>query len=110
MLADLANAPTDQNSLSVFTFAHSDLCLRTIDYLNGKGNNLVMQQLDPVALNDVQNFLLRVQTVHNGINGVLGVTGFDLLDLNIKDPSSIQSWAFNVFSEAQQWQTKTGLA
>ena len=109
-LASLANAPTDGNSMSEWTFAHSDLCQRTITYLNDRGNDLVMQQLDPIPLFDVNNFTLRVQTVHNSINGVLGVSGFDLLDLNINDPESIRSWTFNVFSEAQQWQAKTGLA
>ena len=70
-LASLANAPTDGNSMSEWTFAHSDLCLRTIDFLNGKDNKLIMQQMDPIATYDVQSALLRIQDVHNGINGVL---------------------------------------
>jgi hypothetical protein len=109
-LASLANAPTDGNSMSEWTFAHSDLCLRTIDFLNGKDNKLIMQQMDPIATYDVQSALLRIQDVHNGINGVLGVSGFDLLDLNINDPNSVRSWTFNVFSEAQQWTAKTGIS
>ena len=109
-LADLANTPLSRNDMNSWSFAHSDLCQRTITQLNGQGNNLVMQQIDPVPLFDVNNFTLRVQTVHNSINAVLGVTGFDLLDLNVKDPESIRSWTFNVFSECQQWTAKTGLA
>lgn len=108
-LASLANSPTDAQSMNEWTFAHSDLCLRTIDYLNAKGSAIVMEQMDPVALFDVQNFTLRVQDVHNSINGVLGISGFDLLDLNINDPNSVRSWTFNVFSEAQQWAAKTGI-
>lgn len=109
-LASLANAPSDVNSMSQWTFAHSDLCLRTIDYLNGKGGNIVMQEIDPLAPTDVQSFLLRVQSIHNDINGALGISGFDLLDLNINDANSVRSWTFNVFSEAQQWTAKTGIS
>lgn len=108
-LASIANSPTDGNSMNEWTFAHSDLCLRTIDYLNARGNKIVMQQMDPVAIQDVQNFTLRVQSVHNDINGVLGISGFDLLDLNINDTNSVRSWTFNIFSEAQQWGQKTGI-
>ena len=110
MLADLANPPLDQNGMNTYSFAHSDLCLRTIDYLNNNGADIEMQNLDPVALFDVQNFLLRLQTVHDFINGVLGIEGFNLLGLNINDPQSIQEWAFNVFSEGQQGEAQTGIA
>lgn len=109
-LASLANSPTDAQSMNEWTFAHSDLCLRTIDFLNGKGNSIVMQQMDPVALFDVQNALLRIQSVHNDVNGVLGIAGFDLLDLNFNDPNSVRSWTFNIFSECQQWVSKTGIS
>lgn len=109
-VADLANPPLNQNDMNTWTFAHSDLCLRTIDYLNDHGADIEMQSLDPVALFDVQNFLLRLQTVHDGVNANLGIAGFNLLGLNINDPSSIQEWAFNVFSECQQWTAKTGVA
>jgi len=109
-LADLANTPLNRNDMNTWSFAHSDLCQRTITQLNGQGNNLVMQQIDPIPTFDVNNFTLRVQTVHNSINGVLGTAGFDLLDLNINDPESIRSWTFNVFSEAQQWVSHTGIS
>lgn len=109
-LANLANAPLDDNGLNEFSFAHADLVTRTISYLNAnKGTNIVVQQLDPVPTFDLNNWLLRVQYTHNNINDALKLKGSDLTGLDINKPEEVKAWTWLVFTDAQAWASATGV-
>ncbi len=110
MIAVLLNRPTDQQQLANFSFAnqnHHDLVVTTLRALGSTQVNRYI--MDPVSLEDMNNFLIRHQQSHNEINGVLGVAGNDLSSVNFRDVNSLESWLQLHFSEHQQWQTKTSV-
>ena len=109
-LANLANPPTNENELSSFTFAHADLVARTITHLNeNNGTNIVVQQIDPLPVFDLNNWLQRVQYQHNSINDTLNLKGSDLTGLDIKNQEQVKAWTWLVFTDAQAWANRTGV-
>lgn len=65
------------------------------DILFGPGANvlaLAQYQLSPINTDDFGMWLYQHQTMHSQINQVLGLTGYNLLDLDWEDPEQFQDW------------------
>lgn len=109
MLANIQNAPTDDQSMNTWSFSHTDLVNATIANLNTKGKDIVPQIIDPIPLFDQGGYLRRLQTAHDSINSVLGLVGSDLTDVDISKPQQLQAWVNLVYNECFQWTLKTGV-
>lgn len=63
--------------------------------LFGPGANVLVLdqfQLSPINTDDFGLWLYNHQTMHSQINQVLGLTGFNLLDLDWEDQDQLQDW------------------
>jgi hypothetical protein len=55
--------------------------------------------LDPIAPQDFENWLWRHQTLHDEMNSVLSLSGYDLSSVNPNDPQQMESWLRLHFDE-----------
>ena len=94
-LASLFNQPSDERSLMRWSFSNADGHTRIINAIAAqRGVNLTQYILDPIDARDLQGFLRRHQTMHNDMNGVLGLAGQDLSDVDFKNPKQLAAFIF----------------
>lgn len=94
-IAALYNVPGDDNSLSEWAFAHAahhhDIVRRIFELAELRLDEYV---LDPFNRNDMQPWLYQHQQMHNQMDFLLGIAGFDLLDVDFKDRNEMAGWIF----------------
>jgi hypothetical protein len=66
-----------------------------------RGNNLFARVLDPVDKQAMDVWLELHQQSHNDINGVLGLSGNDLSDVDFSNPSKVREW-INLHAQEHQ--------
>lgn len=95
-VASLFNIPSDEDSMSFFSFnnaAHHRDIIRVI-YQN---DAIALEEfaIEPIVESNIQVFLQNHQVMHDQMNAVLGLSGFNLRDVNWSDPAQRQFWIGN---------------
>lgn len=109
MLAALYNIPSDPQTLARFSFHNADshaLAARAIHALTGL--TLPEFVIDPIPPNDFPGWLYNHQAMHNSVNGVLGLVGNDLSDVDPRKLDQLTYWVQIHASEHVQWADRLG--
>ncbi len=99
-IASLANVPYDQPSWSWWSFAHM-AHHRDINEAILGGFKVALPEfiLDPIDIQNPNNWALQHQQMHNNQNQILGIAGNDLIDVDWSDQNQIAEWIFLNFNE-----------
>lgn len=92
-LADIFNVPNTDQEMSQWSFAHMDHH-RRINAAILASNNVVLPEyiLDPVNLADPVAFGLQHQEMHNNTDAILGISGYDLTEVDWSDDGQRAGW------------------
>lgn len=94
-VASIYNIPANQQSLEAWSWNHMahhrDINRRIFETQQVNLEELV---LDPMTLDDMENWLYRHQTMHNAQNQRLNISGFNLLNVDWADPGQRASWIY----------------
>lgn len=94
-IAGLYNVPSVQTELDTWSFVHSahhrDL-IRVIYQLTG--TNLPESVLDPFDPAHNDDWLQNHQTMHQDVNALLGIEGYNLLAVDMLDHGQFSNWVF----------------
>jgi NAD dependent epimerase/dehydratase family enzyme len=92
-LAGLYNVPQTPDQLAEWSFinaaAHADIN-RVI--FQRTGQVLTSFVLDPINMPDLQNWLANHQIMHQQMDAVLGIAGYDLFDVDWTDRGQFAAW------------------
>lgn len=100
MLVSLLNVPNDDPSWQRFFFDNRNQITEIRQaILVQKGVNLPEYILYPVEQDSLQTFLLNNAQSHTDFNGVLGLQGADLLEVDFKDKSQLEAWIYINYQE-----------
>lgn len=109
-LADLYNIPTDDASMQFWSFAHMahhrDMIRVVQQTLNIGLEEFI---LDPVNLSDPVQFLDQHQQMHNQLDALFGISGFDLTEVNWADAGQRSGWIWQNAQLHLQEATATGV-
>ena len=110
-LAALYNVPGTESEMAQWAFAHQ---------ANHRDINRVIYQvlklqlptyvLDPINARDIEVWLYQHQQLHQAMDTVLGISGYDLLDVNWQDPNDRAGWILLNSDEHRQACDELGLA
>lgn len=102
-IAALYNVPGNMAELNTWAFAHAahhrDIN-RKIYALNG--TSLIENNLDPINPNDLGVWLYQHQQMHDQFEAVLGIAGYDLLDVNWQNQDELAGWVLLNANSHQQ--------
>ncbi len=92
-VAALYNVPSNRAELDSWAFAHQshhrDICRKIFA---STGANLIQSILDPINPLDQGVWLYQHQQMHDQFEPILGIAGYDLLDVNWQDPNELAGW------------------
>lgn len=109
-IAGLFNVPNNDDERDVFFFTNQAHHRDVIRVIYQKLNIALPEfLLDPVNINDMGQWLDEHQQSHNEINAILGVSGFNLDDVDFKDKGTLTSWGSLHANEHYQWANITGI-
>ena len=87
--------PSTQEELNTWAFAHAahhrDIN-RVIFQLSGI--SLATYVLDPLDPDNAEAWLYQHQVMHQAQDVLLSIEGYDLLDVELKDPNQLAGWIF----------------
>jgi hypothetical protein len=93
LLPLLYNIPSSDRDWNVWSLSHAASHMKIIQaVLAQKGRRLSQYQLDPIALDDFDDFLNRNQQAHNDIAGILGISNVDLQEVDVNDEGQKRAW------------------
>jgi hypothetical protein len=102
-LAALFNVPQTQDQLAQWSFvnaaAHADI-VRVV--FQNRNTALASYVLDPINPDDLETWLYQHQVMHQQMDAVLGIAGFDLLDVDWTDRGQFAAWIQSHASEHVQ--------
>lgn len=102
-IAGLYNVPSNIAELNTWAFAHAahhrDIN-RTIYQLTG--TSLIENILDPLNPQDLGVWLYQHQQMHDQFESVLGIAGYDLLDVDWENQNELAGWILLNASSHQQ--------
>ena len=103
--------PTGLQGLEEWAFAHYQHHLAIADAaLKVKRVKLVILQIYPMSLDNLQDWLEDHQTIHNEMNALFKVQGNDLSTLNWNDERQREGFFFLNFMEHRSVAANTGLS
>ena len=85
--------PSTQDELNTWSATHAThhlLIIQTIFSLTGQ--QLQEYVIDPIDPTNAEGWLLQHQFMHNQMDAVLGIQGYDLLDVDLKDRNELSGW------------------
>src|SRR4051812_45578412 len=92
-IAALFNVPSNRAELEMWAFAHAshhrDINRQIYD---STGLALIESILDPINPSDQGVWLHQHQQMHDQFEPVLGIAGYDLLDVDWQDPNELAGW------------------
>lgn len=92
-VANLANVPTTDAEMAAWSFSHMAHHRDLADYVLQKyGIMLTVYLLDPINTTDAEGFLYQHQTMHNDVDAVLGLDGYDLLGVDWQNLEEREAW------------------
>lgn len=102
-VANLLNIPNNSETWSEYSFS-LQATLRDINeaIYRDKGIALPIYPLDPFNILQSAGQLYYLQTMMDNINQVLGLAGFDLVDVDLTKTADIPGWIWNVFTNIKQ--------
>lgn len=93
-VAGLYNTPSSDAEFSTWSFVHAahhrDI-IRVIYQLSG--DNLDEYILDPFSPADSGDWLQNHQTMHQQMDAILGISGYNLLAVDLTDNDQFAAWA-----------------
>lgn len=94
-IAALFNVPSNEGEFNTWSFAHAahhhDI-IRVI--YQDTQIQLPEYVLDPFDPNNPNVWLDQHQQMHQGMDNILGIAGYDLLDVDMSDPNDFAGWIF----------------
>lgn len=100
MLAMVLNPPQSPQDWDRWSFANADAVSQINQaILAQKKINLGNVQLWPIPADDIGSWLQDNQDAHNAFNSTLGLSGSDLLHVELSDFNQLQTWIWLNFSE-----------
>lgn len=92
-VAALYNVPSSPANFAQWAFAHAahhrDIIRRIEELGGGRLDEYVLDPFDP---NDMGVWLYQHQFMHGQMDAALGISGYDLLDVNTSDQSEFAGW------------------
>ena len=110
-LSALYDVPEDNDDWAAWAFNHAAIHYDIVGALQRKPNITGVQQflLSPIDQNNFGIWLYYHQTMHNQTNIALGTSGFNLLQLDLKDPDSVKEWLVLNGDEHQRFNAALGV-
>ena len=94
-VAGIYNVPSTQDELNTWSATHATHHLLIIETIQRLLNiQLTQYVLDPVNLADPEGWLLQHQQMHADMDTLLGISGYNLLDVNLQDQNEFAGWIF----------------
>jgi hypothetical protein len=92
-VASLFNVPANQQELNMWAFAHAahHLDINTRIAVLG-GTPIQSFVLDPINIHDMQNWLYQHQYMHQQMDAQLGISGYNLVDVDWRDQDQFAGW------------------
>lgn len=110
MIAALFNIPTDEITMSRFSFHNRDAHeLATDAIFRNTGVTLPLYPIDPIPPDDFPGWLYTHQSMHNSINAALGLTGNDLTDMDPRQLDQLANWIQLHAAEHVTWGNMLGI-
>lgn len=110
MQAVLFEVPHTETEWSRWSWNHRDSHLRIIQSIAAQGGpSLTQYILDPISLDNFQQFLELNGLAHLQMNGAVGTQGAELDDLNPRDNSQLVAWIFEHAEEHRMVEDRLGL-
>ena len=102
-IAGLYNIASTPEELATWSFAHAThhVDINRIIF-EQTGITLASYVLDPLDLKNAETWLYQHQQMHQTQNAILGIDGFDLLDVDFKDKNEFAGWVFVNADEHKQ--------
>lgn len=105
-IAALYNIPVSPDQLAVWSFAnathHADI-VRLIFQANGRVlDAYVLDPFDPQNPAGMQAWVYQHQVMHQQMDAVLGISGYDLTDVDFTNQGSLAGWIQSHASEHVQ--------
>jgi|SRR5581483_4102552 len=102
-VASIANIPNDQPAMNTWAFSHMahhrDIIRRIREIYK---IYLIEYQLDPMPLYSLGGWAYNHQSMHQQMDAVLNIDGFDLTDVNWQDRTQRAEWIWLNFQEHLQ--------
>lgn len=110
-LAALNDIPADQEAWDAWAFNHAVIHYDIVGAVRAQKNVTGLQQflLYPIDQSNFGLWLYYHQTAHNQANLALGTSGYNLLQLDLKDPDSVQAWIELNLDEHQRFNAALGV-
>ncbi len=95
-LAGLYNIPVTQDQLAQWSFvnaaAHADV-IRLVFQITGQQlDSFVLDPFDPQDPSTMELWLYQHQTMHQQMDAILGIQGYDLLDVDFTNQGLLAGW------------------
>jgi|SRR5579872_2493832 len=102
-VANLFNIPNSKQDWNEYSFALQGT-LRDINRRILETQNIALPEyiLDPIDLNEPYVQLYNLQSWMNDINSVLGIAGFDYIDVDFRQQGNIASWTWLLATNIRQ--------
>jgi len=92
-LVDLLRTPEDAHALMDWSFAHRIEHERIRDAIQAQASiNLPSAVIEPINIDDMQNWLTRHQALHADFTGVLNIQSSDLETVKFDDLKQRRAW------------------
>jgi len=105
-LAALWNIPQTENQLAEWSFvnaaAHQDIVRLIFQTTGQRLDQYVLDPFDPRDPASFQPWLYQHYTMHQQMDAVLGISGYDLTDVDFSNPGIIAGWIQSHAIEHQQ--------
>ncbi len=110
-LAALSDVPQDPDEWDAWAFNHAAIHYDIVGAVRMQKNVTGLQQflLYPIDQTNFGIWLYYHQTMHNQTNLALGTSGYNLLELDLKDPDSVQEWMVLNLDEHQRFNAALGV-
>lgn len=109
-IAAIYNVPGHRDDLFSWSFAHAahhrDIIRRIYELTSTRLDEFV---LDPFNPNDTGVWLYQHQQMHQQMDGILGISGYNLLEANFKDQNELAGWIWLNADEHYQASNILGL-
>lgn len=94
-VAALFNVPSTRDELNSWSFAHA-AHHRDISRLIYQAFNISLAEfvLDPINPEAIETWAQQHQQLHTEMDAVLGIAGFDLLEVDWKDRNELAGWIY----------------
>ena len=97
-VAGLYNVPTTKAELDTWSFVHAAHHRDIIQSIYQLGNVVLVEfpldPINPASPDDMEVWSYQHQAMHEAFDQLLGIAGFDLLDVDWSDKNQVAGWIF----------------